>query len=536
MNLLKKLFYRPHSEPTPEQFSIDLYPPNPTTINAINHEKIIAHYSTLMKQVRLNSQLTNEQFDLEILPAIKHTAAYYHLLPSSQYYHHAMPGGAFHHALETGLLVAKSIEGNYEQFNQQFRIAPSERHSHQRELQKVGFLLGLWHDVGKPISDLCVIANQKQWLPNQQTLSEFLISNNASSYNIRWLSNTTINLHERYTPLIVGVFLTHLKIQMASQSLQTMTDALVDNEHFLSKLVKKADKASVAKSLDTSDRIAPSRAIQQAQQYVRNAVIERFDTINNLDNGSIFYVKSKHESELEKEYIALKLSLLSQIIRESEFGDIKNQDVYQQLLHIGFLKTLNANRYSAIFKIFDSKAHRTMEAVVIEENQIPIPEWISPLAMEYISDTKQPVHKENITSPDNNKTAVRIKEEKPIQTKKPKKSNYSSALKNLILKPNSQLLTSFIEFIKEIYKNNELMIGSAGEIVHTGRDHYLLKRTLLEKFINSDANSNQDPIEKLLAHAERTDSFCKKPVSVDKFFVEHHIIAHILQSGEENEG
>lgn len=114
----------------------------------------------------------------------------------------------------------------------------------------------MFHDIGKPVSDLSITDEdgRYQWNPFLETLSQWTTNNSIERYFIRWRDGRC-KRHEQFSILVLNRVMTPELLAWLTQPgpeiLQAMLEAIgnTDPEHVLSKLVIEADQTSVQRDL-----------------------------------------------------------------------------------------------------------------------------------------------------------------------------------------------------------------------------------------------------------------------------------------------
>lgn len=253
--MFKNLFFQ--AKALPELSSqldaeIPRYPPFLKGLPAASPEDLQSTQDELIAKLRQVLGFNQRDFQRLIQPCIDHLAAYVHLLPASEHHHHSGAGGLLRHSLEVAFWAAQAAEGII------FVASgtPVEKKELEPRWRVAAALGGLFHDIGKPVSDLSITDEdgRYQWNPFLETLSQWTTNNSIERYFIRWRDGRC-KRHEQFSILVLNRVMTPELLAWLTQPgpkiLQAMLEAIgnTDPEHVLSKLVIEADQTSVQRDL-----------------------------------------------------------------------------------------------------------------------------------------------------------------------------------------------------------------------------------------------------------------------------------------------
>ncbi|WP_028870238.1 MobH family relaxase [Psychromonas arctica] len=253
--MFKNLFFQ--TKALPELSSqldaeIPRYPPFLKGLPAASPEDLQSTQDELIAKLRQVLGFNLRDFQRLIQPCIDHLAAYVHLLPASEHHHHSGAGGLLRHSLEVAFWAAQAAEGII------FVASgtPVEKKELEPRWRVAAALGGLFHDIGKPVSDLSITDEdgRYQWNPFLETLSQWTTNNSIERYFIRWRDGRC-KRHEQFSILVLNRVMTPELLAWLTQPgpeiLQAMLEAIgnTDPEHVLSKLVIEADQTSVQRDL-----------------------------------------------------------------------------------------------------------------------------------------------------------------------------------------------------------------------------------------------------------------------------------------------
>lgn len=253
--MFKKLFFQAKALPElSSQLDADIprYPPFLKGLPAASPEDLQSTQEELIAKLRQVLGFNQREFQRLIQPCIDHLAAYVHLLPASEHHHHSGAGGLLRHSLEVAFWAAQAAEGII------FVASgtPVEKKELEPRWRVAAALGGLFHDIGKPVSDLSITDEdgRYQWNPFLETLSQWTSNNSIERYFIRWRDGRC-KRHEQFSILVLNRVMTPELLAWLTQPgpeiLQAMLEAIgnTDPEHVLSKLVIEADQTSVQRDL-----------------------------------------------------------------------------------------------------------------------------------------------------------------------------------------------------------------------------------------------------------------------------------------------
>ncbi|QSA98113.1 MobH family relaxase [Methylococcus sp. EFPC2] len=243
------------AESTPsrtDEEDIPRYPPFAKGLPAASVERILATQTELLDAIRHTLALPAEAFQTVVMPVIARYAAFTHLLPASEAHHHRGAGGLFRHGLEVAYWAVMASEGVL------FGIGstPLERKGQEPRWRLAMCLAGLLHDIGKPVSDLCILDRdgRTQWNPYLENLTDWAAKNGVDRYFLRWRDKRH-QRHEQFSVLVTERVLTPECLSYLTQSgpeiMQAMLEAIagVDRGAMFHTLVMEADRKSVERDL-----------------------------------------------------------------------------------------------------------------------------------------------------------------------------------------------------------------------------------------------------------------------------------------------
>lgn len=182
------------SAPTPKEWArqtsetIPTYPPFRNGLPCVTAEQIVRSQDELIRSIYRATGVTPELWRSLYLPIIFAYAGHAHLLPASETNHHRGAGGLFRHGLEAAYHAVRLVDGK-DAGQKSAHLADAEDRKKQEErLRFTTFCAALLHDIGKPISDMTVIANEGDaiWNPLLESLPDWAAAHGVERYHINW--------------------------------------------------------------------------------------------------------------------------------------------------------------------------------------------------------------------------------------------------------------------------------------------------------------------------------------------------------------
>ncbi|MBK5965591.1 relaxase [Thiocystis minor] len=242
---------------TPE---IPRYPPFLKGLPVASPTQILATQRELIATLQDALALTDTDYQTLIVPLLEHYAAFVHLLPASETHHHRGAGGLFRHGLETAFQAARASRGKLFALDRR----PEERRALEPRWHLAAFIVGLLHDVGKPVTDVAVVdrAGTSRWQPVDESIVAWANREQIDHYFLRWNPQRRHHGHEVFTASVFHQLLTPAvrKWLMDPDPMVWHTLGRVlagsDTQTLLYQLMHEADRASVAQDL-RENRIDP---------------------------------------------------------------------------------------------------------------------------------------------------------------------------------------------------------------------------------------------------------------------------------------
>jgi hypothetical protein len=240
--------------------AIDLisYPPTTFGTKIIEPSEILARHSTLVRQMKRNSMITERLHDktkptFETLyqDVMINYIKYIHNLPASESHHHSGPGGLTRHSLEVAEKSLRHADSVYLEPKYTLDI---ERERKPRWLY-ASWLCGLLHDAGKLYTDIKVISvdNIHEWDPHKESLTGWATRLDVKRYKVEYLGGRVHGLHGNVGADILKdilsdtarEYLTNCPDDLMTEIKRTL-NGFQTTKGYLSNAVRAGDTASVS--------------------------------------------------------------------------------------------------------------------------------------------------------------------------------------------------------------------------------------------------------------------------------------------------
>lgn len=227
------------------------YPPPDEGIPAVGVEDLIESERDRIARVAHNTKLTPDNFELLMTPVLRRFISYVHLLPASQGHHHRGQGGLLAHSLEVAFFSSQAASAKIFGFGE-----TSLRK--KREIPRwhvAATLVGLLHDIGKPISDMEIKSEEGLvWNPFAMSLSDWLAAERIDRYYLKWRDDRYLRHKKIASTILPEIITPELKAWMSVDDvtiLQSVLEAIGDTgeEKVLTEMMARADEASVARDM-----------------------------------------------------------------------------------------------------------------------------------------------------------------------------------------------------------------------------------------------------------------------------------------------
>lgn len=200
----------------------------------------------LFGKLKRQSGVSPEEYKSYLEPILLAYAELVHLLPASQHHHHNNPSGLLRHGLETACFMLDWMV--LTKFDHE--LTPGAASMRLRRWYVAGIIAALFHDAGKPLTDMRVLnfEGDKEWLMGRLTIHEWAVANNITEYFITWIKGRD-QKHKMHTALLIGTFVTAEIREWLIEGGRDIWDALIsatsDQPGPLTRAVKVADSRSV---------------------------------------------------------------------------------------------------------------------------------------------------------------------------------------------------------------------------------------------------------------------------------------------------
>ncbi|NEX20291.1 relaxase [Thiorhodococcus mannitoliphagus] len=232
---------------------IPRYPPFLQGLPVASTAQILATQSELIASLQEALAMTDSDYQTLVLPLIERYAAFAHLLPASETHHHRGAGGLFRHGLEVAFQCARASRGRLFAVDRM----PEERRLLEPRWQLAAAVVGLLHDVGKPVADLLVLDREgtTRWQPVDETILDWATQHGIDRYFLRWNGQRLHQGHEVFTTSVFPQFITRelRRWLMDPDPLVWYSLGSVlagrDDQALLAQLMREADRISVEQDL-----------------------------------------------------------------------------------------------------------------------------------------------------------------------------------------------------------------------------------------------------------------------------------------------
>lgn len=358
--MFKNLFFQTKALPdlsSQLDAEIPRYPPFLKGLPAASPEDLQSTQDELIAKLRQVLGFNLRDFQRLIQPCIDHLAAYVHLLPASEHHHHSGAGGLLRHSLEVAFWAAQAAEGI-------IFIAsgtPVEKKELEPRWRVAAALGGLFHDIGKPVSDLSITDEdgRYQWNPFLETLSHWTTTNRIERYFIRWRDGRC-KRHEQFSILVLNRVMTPELLAWLTQPgpeiLQAMLEAIgnTDPEHVLSKLVIEADQTSVQRDLKAQRISVDDNALGvPVERYLLDAMrrlLASSQWLVNQRDARVWVRKSNQSTNLYLVWKSAAKDIIELLAKDKIPGIPRDPDTLADILIERGLATKSASneRYESL--------------------------------------------------------------------------------------------------------------------------------------------------------------------------------------------
>lgn len=200
----------------------------------------------LLGKIKRQSGLSPEEYSKFLEPILISYAELVHLLPASEHHHHNTPGGLLRHGLEAACFMLDWMVTT--KFDHE--MTPGESSKRLRRWYVAGIIAALFHDAGKPLTDVRVMSfdGDKEWFMGTRTIHEWAVAHNISRYFLTWVKGRD-EKHLLQTTMLIGTFVsTEVRewlIEGGKDIWEALLSATTNQPGPLTQAVKLSDTRSV---------------------------------------------------------------------------------------------------------------------------------------------------------------------------------------------------------------------------------------------------------------------------------------------------
>lgn len=215
----------------------------------------------LVRSIISKSGLSGSNVESDLVPLIESYASFVQMLPASEAHHHAQPGGMLTHTLE---VVDYALS-----YRRSYMLPLGAGAERVNELKHVWtmavILVSMFHDVGKPMSDLCVTlyAHQgigregRRWTPlagsmGQQGATHYHVDFNRDR-KYEHHAELSVILMQRLVPAHVLAWIGEQDQQLLPMILESLSPG-ADRKSILVDITRRADQESTRVNLLSGPR------------------------------------------------------------------------------------------------------------------------------------------------------------------------------------------------------------------------------------------------------------------------------------------
>lgn len=233
------------------------------TLPVVESVRLLARseVAQLVRSIISKSGLAGSNVESDLVPLIESYAEFVQMLPASEAHHHAQPGGMLTHTLE---VVDYALS-----YRRSYMLPLGAGAERVNELKHVWtmavILVAMFHDIGKPMSDLCVTLYAQQgigregrrWTP----LAGPMAQQGATHYRVdfnrdrRYEHHTELSviLMQRLVPAHVVAWIGEQDEQLLPKILESLSPG-ADRKFILVDITRRADQESTKVNLLSGPR------------------------------------------------------------------------------------------------------------------------------------------------------------------------------------------------------------------------------------------------------------------------------------------
>lgn len=255
------------------------YPPFLQGLPAVGSDRIVSTQQELIEAI-LQSASPDAHTREHYLSAIRAFAGHAHLLPASQAHHHRGAGGLFRHSLEVGL-YALQMAHKHLAFPD---ATPASRREIEPRWAYAAFFCGLYHDAGKPCTDVVVFDAHRRttWNPVTSGLTAWAEHHGIDRYYLEWRQGrgrTHVALSQVVALRLIADETLDWIMRGGVDLMSWMSETLADNPspaNPLHAIVIKADQMSVERDLRGAGMLMAGHDIGLPVERMLQDIMRRF--------------------------------------------------------------------------------------------------------------------------------------------------------------------------------------------------------------------------------------------------------------------
>lgn len=187
--MLKWLKHKYTQEPLPKKVgrvsSQIVYPPVDEGIPFLPVNSVLESQIEILRNIRLSSGLSEQDFSRLVVPVVRNLASYIHLLPATRNANHRGAGGLFRLGLEVGFYSLQAADGV---------IFSGLESSENRRISEprwkfASLIAGLCSDLHHSVNSIIVINDKgDEWPVYQTPLARWMEKTGSARYFVKWKS------------------------------------------------------------------------------------------------------------------------------------------------------------------------------------------------------------------------------------------------------------------------------------------------------------------------------------------------------------
>ena len=168
------------------------WPPLSRPFEAVSVQTLFRTNAKLIRDLCISSSLSEEEVEAYLLPVITNLAKIVHLTPASEFDHHLGQGGLFTHSLEVAYFSANEARCSL------FDVSadPKSIYTNKRRWIFSVILSALAHDIGKPYTDMQIVAEDGSPWSKERMLLDWLRDSHYDPYRCTFRVGRKHNAHK----------------------------------------------------------------------------------------------------------------------------------------------------------------------------------------------------------------------------------------------------------------------------------------------------------------------------------------------------